>query len=150
MNSIVWLLNQKSSHFIFSTCDRNRELIYFFLSSKRDTVISFTSPHCAEERQYSSQTVILFTLPHHTKKRQQFVSLLVHHAKEIKLSCILSPLIQRRLIDWLLGLNAQAAVFQLYSGVEHEMDDKINMKWWWNKKKGRDTRIIGSTNFDCH
>ena len=24
---------------------------------------------------------------------------------------------------------AQAAIFQLYSGDEHEMDDKMNMKW---------------------
>ena len=29
--------------------------------------------------------------------------------------------------------NAQAAIFQLYSGDEHEMDDKMNMKWWWNE-----------------
>ena len=28
---------------------------------------------------------------------------------------------------------AQTAVFQLYSGDEHEMDDKMNMKWWWNE-----------------
>ena len=35
--------------------------------------------------------------------------------------------------DWLLGFNARAAIFQLYPGDEHEIDDKINMKWWWNE-----------------
>ena len=27
-----------------------------------------------------------------------------------------------------LGFNAKAAIFQLYSGDEHEVDDKMNMK----------------------
>ena len=39
-----------------------------------------------------------------------------------------------RLIDWLLGFNTRAAIFQLYSGDEHEVNDKMNMKWWWNEK----------------
>ena len=34
----------------------------------------------------------------------------------------------RRLIDWLLGFNARTTIFQLYSGDEHDMDDKMNMK----------------------
>ena len=34
----------------------------------------------------------------------------------------------------LLGFNSQAAIFQLYSGNEHEMDDNMNMKWLWNEK----------------
>ena len=36
-----------------------------------------------------------------------------------------------RLIDWLLGLNARAAIFQLYSGNDNEMDDKIQMNSKW-------------------
>ena len=39
------------------------------------------------------------------------------------------------LIDWLLGFNARAAIFQLYPGDEREMNDKMNMKWWWNEKE---------------
>ena len=30
--------------------------------------------------------------------------------------------------DLLLVFNDRAAIFQLYSGGEHEMDDKMNMK----------------------
>ena len=30
-------------------------------------------------------------------------------------------------IDWLLGFNALAAIFQQYSDDEHEMDDKMNI-----------------------
>ena len=30
-------------------------------------------------------------------------------------------------------------MFDLYSGDEREMDDIMNMKWWWNEKKGWDT-----------
>ena len=30
--------------------------------------------------------------------------------------------------DWLM-FYAQAAIFQAYSVYEHEMDDKMNMKW---------------------
>ena len=44
-----------------------------------------------------------------------------------------------RLIDWLLVFNAQAAIFQLYLGDEHEMDEKMNMKWWnekWDVTQG--------------
>ena len=48
-------------------------------------------------------------------------------------------------IDWLLlWFYVQAAIFQLYSDDEHEMDDKMNMKWWWNEKKGmghKDNRV---------
>ena len=33
----------------------------------------------------------------------------------------------------LLGFNVRAAIFQLYSDNEHEMNDKMNMKW--RKKK---------------
>ena len=39
-----------------------------------------------------------------------------------------------QLIDWLLEFYAQAAIFQLYSGDKHEIDDKMNMKWWWHEK----------------
>ena len=39
-----------------------------------------------------------------------------------------------RLIDWLLVFYSQAAIFQLYPGDEYEMDDKMDMKWWWNGK----------------
>ena len=38
------------------------------------------------------------------------------------------------LMDGLLGFTARAAIFQLYSGGEHEMDDEMNMKWWWNEQ----------------
>ena len=37
--------------------------------------------------------------------------------------------------------HAKAAVFQIYSGDEHEMDDKINRKMGW------DTRIIRVNEF---
>ena len=37
------------------------------------------------------------------------------------------------LVDWLMVFYAQAAIFHLYSGDEHEMDDKMNMKLWWNE-----------------
>ena len=30
-------------------------------------------------------------------------------------------------------LNIRAAIFQLYSGDEYEMDDKMDMKEWWMK-----------------
>ena len=33
----------------------------------------------------------------------------------------------KSLIHWLLGFNARAAIFQLYSGNEHKKDDKMNM-----------------------
>ena len=32
-----------------------------------------------------------------------------------------------------MGVNAQAAIFQLYSGNENEMDNKMNMEWWWSE-----------------
>ena len=41
--------------------------------------------------------------------------------------------LKKALIDWLLGFNAHAAIFQPYSGDEHEIDNK--MKWWWNEKR---------------
>ena len=44
---------------------------------------------------------------------------------------------------------AQAAIFQLFSGDEHEMDDKMNMNDD-EMKMGWDTRPIGSTTLDCH
>ena len=43
----------------------------------------------------------------------------------------------RVLIDWLLGLNVRAAVSQLYSGDEHETDDKMNMKNGMGHKDNR-------------
>ena len=30
--------------------------------------------------------------------------------------------------DWLLGFNTRAAIFQLYSGNEHESDDEMKKK----------------------
>ena len=35
----------------------------------------------------------------------------------------------------LLGFKVRAPIFQLYSDDEHEMDDKMTTKWWWNEKK---------------
>ena len=40
----------------------------------------------------------------------------------------------QRMIYWSMVFYAQAAICQLYSGDEYEMDDKMNMKWWWNEK----------------
>ena len=40
------------------------------------------------------------------------------------------------MIDWLLGFNARATVFQLYSGDEHDRDDKMNMNNDDEMKKG--------------
>ena len=34
----------------------------------------------------------------------------------------------------LLGFNIRAAISQPYSDDEHEIDDKMNMKWWRNEK----------------
>ena len=41
------------------------------------------------------------------------------------------------LIDWLMVFYAQAAIFQLFSGDEREMDDKMNMKWKWGGIQGQ-------------
>ena len=38
------------------------------------------------------------------------------------------------LVCCLLGFKVRAAIFQIFSDDEHEMDDKMNMKWWWNEK----------------
>ena len=42
--------------------------------------------------------------------------------------CPFSHLFSMLMIDGLLGFNARAAIFQLYSGDEHKMDNKMNMK----------------------
>ena len=57
--------------------------------------------------------------------------------------------LKNRLIDWLMVFYAQAAIFQLFSGDEHEMDDKMNMNDD-EMKMGWDKRPIRSTTLDCH
>ncbi len=37
---------------------------------------------------------------------------------------------------WLLVFYAPATHYRLYRGDGHEVDDKINMKWWWRYEKG--------------
>ena len=49
------------------------------------------------------------------------------------------------LIDWLIGVYTQTAIFQPYLSNEHEVGYKMNMKW----KMGSATRI-GLTDFYCH
>ena len=77
---------------------------------------------------FSFKKCIFFNFLHYRAPWKDWYSLVFCH-KNLQLR-----LHNEGLFVCLLGFNARAVVFQLYSGDEHELDDKMNMKWWWNEK----------------